>query len=183
MDSGAGAERLDARAVSKWPAHVSELDSTEYRLLSPRGLIGIIAVFVVIGPIAAPLLFAAFFGTFGMLAMGPAAILVGFMYFFWWLPAVYTVFGPPYLLTGIFYAGAVRLFAPESLLTAMVAGAVAFPAFLGLSYWLTGTFNLAGTTRLGPDPLVDAWSILGFAAGVFACWWLVRHRVTSPRWY
>jgi hypothetical protein len=183
MDSGTLAERLDARPVSKWPEQVSELRSEERRILSPGGLTAIVAIFVVIGPIAAPLLFAAFFGTFGMLAMGPAAILVGLMYFFWWLPAVYTVFGPPYLLTGILYAGAVRLFAPESLLTAMIAAAVAFPAFLGLSYWLTGTINLAGTTRLGPDPLVDIWSNLGFAAGVFACWWLVRDRATSPRWY
>ena len=157
--------------------------STERRIPSPTRLIAIVLVFALVGPIVWALVFVVLFGTFGIVSMGPLAIFAGLVYFFWWLPAIYLHLGPPFLLTGVLYALAVRLFAPQSLVTALLAAAVAFLAYLGVRYWVMGSFDTPGS-RLGPSFFSDPWGVAGFAVlGVVPCWWLLRDRDGRTRWY
>lgn len=157
--------------------------SAERRIVSPQRLLAVVMVFALLGPIVWALMFVVLFGTFGMVTMGPAAIFAGLMYFFWWLPSIYAVFGPPFLLAGMLYALAVRVFAPESLVSALIAAIVAFPAYLGVRYWVMGSLDTTGSA-LGPNALSDLWNVAGLAAmGVVPCWWLVRDRDGRTRWY
>lgn len=138
-----------------------------------------IAVFPLVGPIVGALVFVVLFTVFGIFTMGPGAFLVALMYFVFWLPALYGVFGLPFLLTGVLYALAVRFFAPESLVTAVFAAAAAFPAYLGARYLIFGTIA-SGETHLGPNVWADSSAAIWPAVGVIPCWWLVRDR-NSPR--
>ena len=157
--------------------------STDRPVVSLPRLIAIVLVFALLGPIVWALIFVVLFGTIGIVTMGPMAIFAGLMYFSWWLPAIYVLLGPPFLLTGVLYAAAVRLFAPGSLVSALLAGAVAFAAYLGAYYWLTGSFDTP-SSRLGPSFLADPWSIAWIAVlGVLPCWWLTRDWDRPTRWY
>lgn len=158
--------------------------SDEPRVIPRHRLYAIVFVFPLLGPIVGALLFVALFGTVGILTMGPLAIFAGLMYFFWWLPALYGLFALPFLLTGLLYALAVRLFAPQSLVTALAAAIVAFPAYLGARYWIMGSLDTTGSP-LGPHPLTDAGGIAGMIlVGVVPCWWLVRDRDSArTRWF
>jgi hypothetical protein len=151
--------------------------------VSPQRLLAIVVVFTFLGPTVGAMLFVVLFGTVGIITMGPFAIFGGLMYFFWWLPSLYAVYGPPFLLTGLLYALAVRFFAPASLLNAVIAGAVGFAVYLGARYGLTG--SLAETDKIiGPHAWSEPQSIAGMILiGVVPSWWLVRDRTRPIRWF
>ena len=107
-------------------------------------------------------------------------LLMGPMYLGFWVTSLYVALAIPFLLTGLLYALAVRFFAPESLLTALIAAGIAFAGYLGALYWRTGTLEIA-TRALGPGFWSDPWNILNALLGTVACWWLVRNR-DDPRW-
>ncbi len=139
----------------------------------------ITVTFMLLGPLVPGLLFMLMFSIGGLFSMGPGAILAGMMYFFFWLPSLYVVYAAPFLLTGILCALAAR-FHRLSLLTALLAGAIAFGSYLGIRYLVFGTLNEADKV-IGPG----AWSSLSTVVGqvaisILPCWWLVRDRPT--RW-
>jgi hypothetical protein len=72
----------------------------------------------------------------------------------------------------------VRLFAPQSLLTALLAAAAAFSSYLAALYWKTGTFEIS-TRALGPGFWSDPWNFANVLLRTVACWWIVRDR---PGW-
>ena len=140
----------------------------------------IIAItFMLLGPLVPGLLFVLIFAISGLFSMGLDALLGGLTHFFWWLPSLYVVYGPPFLLTGIVCALAAR-FHRLSLLAALLSGAIAFSLYLGIRYLMFGTLEEADKV-IGPG----AWSGVGIVVGlvtvsVLPCWWIVRDRPT--RW-
>jgi hypothetical protein len=98
---------------------------------------------------------------------------MGPVYMGFWFTSLYVVFGMPFLLTGVLYALAVRFFAPQSVLTALVAAAIAFPSFLDALCWKTGTFEIS-TRALGPGFWSDPWNVLNVVLGV--SWSIARDR-------
>lgn len=156
--------------------------SAESRVSRER-LLAIVFVFPLLGPTVGSIFFVLLFGTVGMLSMGPLAIFAGLTYFFWWLPSLYAVYGPPFLLTGLLYALAVRCSAPLSLLNALIAAVVAFSAYLGARYVLTGGI-VQSDLRLGPNIWGNPGAIAGMILiGVVPSWWLVRERGGRIRWF
>jgi hypothetical protein len=132
--------------------------------------------FMLLGPLV--LLFMLMFSTAGIFTMGPGAILAGLMYFFFWLPSLYLVYGLPFLLTGILCALAAR-FHRLSFAAALASAAIAFGLYLGARYLMFGT--LVETDKIIGQ---GAWSgvapVIGqVAVSVLPCWWLVRDRPTS----
>jgi len=142
-------------------------------------LLVITVTFMLLGPIVPGLVFLIASSIGGLFSTGAGAILAGVMYFFFWLPSLYLVYGVPFLLTGVLCALAAR-FHHLSFLMAMLAGLIAFGLYLAGRYLLFGT--LAEADRIiGPG----AWSGVGAVAGLVAvgilpCWWIVRDRPT--RW-
>src|SRR5262245_1573154 len=105
------------------PPRASGLDiqvtmSSERREISGERMLAILVIFPMLGPIVGALVFLVVLTVVGMLTLGPGALLMGPMYLGFWFTSLYVALGIPFLLTGLFYALAVRFFAPESLLTA-----------------------------------------------------------------
>lgn len=139
----------------------------------------IISTFLLLGPIVPGLLYFVVFSFVGLFSMGPGAILAGLMYFFFWLPSLYLVYGVPFLLTGILCALAARFY-HLSLLAALLAGAAAFGLYLGTRYLMFGTL-IEPDKIIGPGAWSGAAAVAGqVAVSVLPCWWLVRDRPT--RW-
>jgi hypothetical protein len=155
--------------------------SSERRQISGERMLAILLIFPMLGPIVGALVFLVVLTIVGMLTLGLGALLMGPMYLGFWFTSLYVVLGIPFLLTGLLYALAARFFAPESLLTALVAAGIAFPGYLGALYWTTGTLEIS-TRALGPGFWSDPWNILNALLGTVACWWLVRNR-DEPRWF
>ena len=88
---------------------------------------------------------------------------------------MYVALGIPFLLTGLLYAVSVRFFVPQSLLTALVAAAIAFPGYLAILYWKAGMLEMS-IRALGPSFWSDPWNIANAVVGTAASWWLVRER-------
>jgi hypothetical protein len=148
------------------------------RSVSLLRLTMIVAVFTLLGPLFAPLIFVVFFTLVGFFALGPASIFVAFMYLFFWMPFLYAFFGIPFLLTGVLFAAAVRLWGGESIAWAMLAAAAAFPLYFAVRFLVTGTFS-AGPSALGPN-VYGEYGVIGALAafGSAGSWWLVRDKKT-----
>ncbi len=97
------------------------------------------------------------------------------MYLGFWFTSLYVALGIPFLLTGLLYAVSVRFFVPQSLLTALVAAAIALPGYLAILYWKAGTLEIS-SRALGPSFWSDPWNIANAVVGTAASWWLVRDR-------
>jgi hypothetical protein len=84
----------------------------------------ILVVFPFLGPIVVALVFLVRCMLFGIVTLSLATFVTGPLYFFWWLPILYSLLAAPFLLTGALYALAVFLFAPQSLVSALIAAIV-----------------------------------------------------------
>ena len=130
-------------------------------------------VYPLVGPPIAAFALSMVIGVLGVFSLGPASLLVGVMYLFFWIPLFYAVLALPLFLNAMVYALAVWRFAPPSVLTALAATIPAFVVFVGLLYWTPATFAVAGFPP-PEDLLKDVWSLFYVAPLVAACWWVAR---------
>ena len=148
--------------------------------VSPLRMAAMIVVFPAIGPAVGAALVSLLFAALGIAALGVGAssTLTGFFIVF--IATIYAVLGPPFLLTGIFYAVAARVTGSQSVVTALLAAAAGFAVYLAGLFLIKGSLSPLGFES-GAAALYDL-QVAGMLAlpGLFLCWWLVSAR-SEPR--
>jgi tetratricopeptide (TPR) repeat protein len=145
----------------------------------PSGLpsaIAAVVVYPLIGPGALVLTMAVPLAVIGLFVLGPGGLLYYFLLAGWWLPGLYALFAPPFLLTGILVALAGWIGGRFSLLAAVAATEVAFLAYFAFWYLLPGGIgifffdyaNLWGSFSRNP------WTGIFVLPGTVASWYVLR---------
>ena len=142
--------------------------------------IGPVLVFPLVGPAAVALTMAAPLALLGLFTLGPGGLLYYLFLAGWWMPGLYRLLAPPFLLTGIFIALAGVIVARPSIIVALAAAEFAFSAYFG--FWL---LIPGGVEMVAPDYAnlwagfrVTPWSVVVVLIATAACWGLTRKMET-----
>ncbi len=156
------------------------MDNAASTPASPGRMIAIVAVFAGLGPLAGPALMWAAVCIFGIFSLGPGALLMFPLYMMFWMPMLYILYGPPFLLSGIFYAAAARFTGQQTLAMAIMATVAAFALFFGGLLLVTGAVRPVTVVMGSPMTYELGSTTFNTVIGVVVCWWLVRVRKPKP---
>jgi tetratricopeptide (TPR) repeat protein len=145
---------------------------------SRRLAIAPLFVFPLIGPAAVALTMAAPLAILGLFTLGPGGLLYYLFLGGWWLPGLYKLLAPPFVLTGIFVALAGVTVARPSIIIALIAAEFAFTAYF--AFWL---LIPGGVEMVAPDYAnlwagfrKTPWSVVLVLIATAGCWFLTRAR-------
>jgi hypothetical protein len=133
-------------------------------------------VFPLVGPTAAALTIAVPLALLGLFTLGPGGLLYYLFLAAWWLPGMYKLLAPPFLLAGVFVAFAGAIVTRPSILVAFIAAELAFSVYF--AFWLlvpggveAVVFDYAKVWSVFRG---QPWSVLIILVATAACWLLIR---------
>jgi tetratricopeptide (TPR) repeat protein len=141
-----------------------------------RLVIGPVLVFPLVGPAAAALTVAAPLALLGLFTLGPGGLAYYALLAAWWLPGMYKLLAPPFLLTGIFVALAGIFAARLSIVVALIAAELAFSTYFALWLLIPGGVEIVAPdyANLWAGFRGTPWSVLLVLVATAVCWRLAR---------
>lgn len=143
-----------------------------------RPLFGIIPLLVypLVGPAAVALVIAVPLAILGLFILGPGGLVYYLFLAAWWLPGLYKLLGPPFLLTriGVALAG---LFVPQrSIILALIAAELAFSLYFGIWILIPGGVEIVAPDYANFSAGIrgSPWSVLFVLAATAVCWFVMR---------
>jgi tetratricopeptide (TPR) repeat protein len=142
-----------------------------------RVSVGPVLVYPLFGPAAMGLTMAVPLAILGLFTLGPGGLLYYVILAGWWLPGLYKLFAPPFLLTGIFI-GLTGVFITRwsSIIVAMIAAELAFSAYFGIWLLIPGEVEAVAPdyAKLWPSLRGSPASVLPVLTATAGCWFLMR---------
>lgn len=147
-----------------------------------RFAVATLLVFPIAGPAAVAFTMAGPLAVAGLFSLGPGGAFYAIFLALWWLPGLYELLAPPFLLTAASFLLASWIVRQTTLVLSLLAAELAFFVYFTAWHFVPGGLDALSHdyANLRAGFLRSPGAIFGVLIATAICWWIVR-RVTAGR--